>query len=135
MVPDALGQEVRFVEGEGPRLDPIQAESELKRLDLSKTGSKLNLVFETVQRLRQDLPAETALIGFCGAPWTVATYMVGGEGSSDQAAARQWAYRDPAGFSKLIGIFGRSFNGLSLRTNQGRRRHTADFRQLGGQPC
>jgi uroporphyrinogen decarboxylase len=53
-------------------------------------------------RLRQDLPEGTALIGFCGAPWTVATYMVEGQGSADQAQARLWAYRDPAGFARLI---------------------------------
>lgn len=104
VVPDALGQEVRFVEGEGPRLDPIRAVEGLSRLDIKRTGEKFSLVCETVQRLRQDLPPETALIGFCGAPWTVATYMVGGEGSSDQAEARLWAYRDPEGFAKLINI-------------------------------
>jgi uroporphyrinogen decarboxylase len=76
----------------------------LKRLDPTKTGSKFALVAETVARLRQDLPSETALIGFCGAPWTVATYMVGGEGSSDQSHARLWAYRDPQGFSQLIDV-------------------------------
>ncbi len=104
IVPDALGQEVRFETGEGPRLDPIAEQAELARLDAAKTGDKFGLIFETVQRLRQDLPAETALIGFCGAPWTVATYMVGGRGSSDQADARSWAYRDPDGFGKLIDI-------------------------------
>jgi uroporphyrinogen decarboxylase len=57
-----------------------------------------------VARVRQDLPAETALIGFCGAPWTVATYMVGGKGSPDQAAARGWAYRDRTGFAHLIDL-------------------------------
>lgn len=104
VVPDALGDEVRFVEGEGPRLDPIRSTEGLSRLKPGATGPKFNLIYETVQRLRQDLPKETTLIGFAGAPWTVATYMVGGEGSSDQADARLWAYRDPAGFGTLIDI-------------------------------
>jgi uroporphyrinogen decarboxylase len=104
VVPDALGQSVSFVEGEGPRLDPITSEAGLARLKPAHAGEKYKIVAETVQRLRQDLPPETALFGFCGAPWTVATYMVGGQGSSDQAAARAWAYRDPVGFSKLIDI-------------------------------
>lgn len=106
VIPDALGQIVRFVEGEGPRLDPIRSQAELTRLKPGNADgqAKLSRVLETVARLRQDLPRKTALIGFCGAPWTVATYMVGGEGSSDQAAARQWAYRDRAGFQTLIDI-------------------------------
>ncbi|MCB1504232.1 MAG: uroporphyrinogen decarboxylase [Hyphomicrobiaceae bacterium] len=104
IVPDALGQEVRFETGEGPRLDPITDEMALSRLEPSGTEAKFGLICETVQRLRQDLPEETALIGFCGAPWTVATYMVGGRGSPDQADARAWAYRDPDGFQKLIDI-------------------------------
>ena len=102
VVPDALGQKVRFVEGEGPRLDPIRAVDGLKGLSLSGTSEKFGIVAETVARLRQDLPNETALIGFCGAPWTVATYMVQGQGSADQAEARLWAYRDPEGFEALI---------------------------------
>ena len=104
VVPDALGQQVQFVEGEGPRLDPIRDAAGLSRLRPEATQSKFSLVAEAVQRLRQDLPRETALIGFCGAPWTVATYMVEGQGSSDQAAARSWAYRDPQGFQALIDI-------------------------------
>ncbi len=104
VVPDALGQGVRFVEGEGPRLDAITSAAELTRLDPGSTEAKFGRVCETVARLRQDLPAETALIGFCGAPWTVATYMVGGQGSSDQAAARTFAYRDPQAFARLIDI-------------------------------
>jgi uroporphyrinogen decarboxylase len=104
VVPDALGQTVSFVEGEGPRLEPIRDVAGLHRLNLSQTTEKFSLVCETVARLRQDLPKETALIGFCGAPWTVATYMVGGQGSSDQAHARSWAYRDPAGFQQLMDI-------------------------------
>lgn len=102
VVPDALGQAVRFAEGEGPRLDPIRDVAGLSRLSLSNTEKKFGLVCETVARLRRDLPADTALIGFCGAPWTVATYMVEGRGSSDQAEARGWAYRDPVGFQRLM---------------------------------
>ena len=102
VVPDALGQKVTFEVGEGPKLEPIRAAADLARLDPAKTGEKFSLICETVERLRGELPDETALIGFCGAPWTVATYMVQGEGSSDQAEARLWAYRDPQGFQKLI---------------------------------
>jgi len=104
LVPEALGQPLRFAEGEGPLLDPITSSADLKRLQPSATRPKYALVAETVARLRQDLPKETALIGFCGAPWTVATYMVEGRGSKDQAAARLWAYRDRDGFQQLVDI-------------------------------
>jgi uroporphyrinogen decarboxylase len=104
VVPDALGQGVRFLEGEGPQLDPVTSASDLARLDRTATGDKFARVFETVERVRRDLPPETTLIGFCGAPWTVATYMVGGKGSPDQAAARGWAYRDRVGFAQLIDL-------------------------------
>jgi uroporphyrinogen decarboxylase len=93
---------LRFAEGEGPLLDPITDEAGLTRLRPEATRAKYDRVAETVARLRQDLPKETALIGFCGAPWTVATYMVEGRGSKDQAAARLWAYRDRQGFGQLI---------------------------------
>ena len=104
VVPDALGQKVAFVEGEGPRLDPVRSASDLRRLSRDATRPKFALVSETVARLRQDLPRETALIGFCGAPWTVASYMVEGQGSPDQREARLWAYRDPVGFGRLIDL-------------------------------
>ena len=104
VVPDALGQTVRFVEGEGPRLTPLADGAAIAKLSLEGTDRVFSTVAETVHRLRQDLPAETALIGFCGAPWTVATYMIGGQGSSDQAAARGMAYRDPASFQALMDI-------------------------------
>lgn len=104
VVPDALGQSVRFAEGEGPRLDPVKTVADLHRLDLSNTHDKFAKVCETVALLARELPRETALIGFCGAPWTVATYMAEGRGSSDQAAARSWAYRDRQGFSELISL-------------------------------
>jgi uroporphyrinogen decarboxylase len=104
VVPDALGQAVQFVEGEGPRLEPIRSEENLSRLNAAATRTKFGHVCETVSRLRQGLPRATTLIGFCGAPWTVATYMVGGRGSPDQADARAWAYRDPQGFARLIAL-------------------------------
>jgi uroporphyrinogen decarboxylase len=104
VVPDALGQRVTFAEGEGPQLEPIASVCDLKRLKREDTGDKFAKVFETVVRVRRDLPKDVALIGFCGAPWTVATYMVGGRGSPDQADARLWAYREPVGFSRLIDI-------------------------------
>lgn len=104
VVPWALGQGVRFVEGEGPRLDPVTADADLAKLRLDGLTDRLAPVYEAVARTRAALPKETALIGFCGAPWTVATYMVAGEGTSDQAPARLWAYRDRAGFQKLIDL-------------------------------
>jgi uroporphyrinogen decarboxylase len=120
VVPDALGQKVRFVEGEGPQLDAITSAARLSVLSPDNAHKTYAIVAETVQRLRQDLPKETALIGFCGAPWTVATYMVEGEGSKDQAAARLWAYRDPAGFQRLIDILiDSSIEYLSLQVKAG----------------
>ena len=104
VVPHALGQQLDFKEGEGPQLEPIGSAAELSRLDARRTSDRFGLVFETVARVRDGLPADTALIGFCGGPWTVATYMVAGHGSTDQAAARLWAYRDPAGFARLIDL-------------------------------
>ena len=104
VVPDALGQKVAFVEGEGPRLDPIEDGSAVARLNTAGTSRVFDTVCETVARVRAALPAEVALIGFAGAPWTVATYMVGGRGSSDQAATRLMAYRDETSFSALIRV-------------------------------
>jgi uroporphyrinogen decarboxylase len=104
VVPDALGQSVSFREGEGPRLAPLQSPADFGRLRADATRSKFDRVFETVARLRQDLPRETTLIGFCGAPWTVATYMVAGRGTPDQADARLWAYRDRASFQALVDL-------------------------------
>jgi uroporphyrinogen decarboxylase len=103
VVPHALGQRLEFVEGVGPRLDPIRSVAELARLNPAATRPRFERVFETVANVRQRLPNDTALIGFCGAPWTVATYMVSGGKSADQADAVAWAVRDPAGFGQLIG--------------------------------
>jgi uroporphyrinogen decarboxylase len=103
-VPDALGQRVEFEEGHGPRLEAADPKTLLTRLSPDKTGAKFNLIFETVARVRAGLPADTALIGFCGAPWTVATYMIAGHGTPDQAPARLAAYRDPENFARLIDL-------------------------------
>jgi uroporphyrinogen decarboxylase len=104
VVPDALGQSVRFVAGEGPRLEPIATSAQLNRLDPSRVEAHLAPVIETVERVRARLPSETTLLGFCGAPWTVATYMVAGQGTDDQRPARLMAYRDPQTFQRLIDI-------------------------------
>ena len=105
VVPHALGQNVRFVEGEGPRLDPLYGRSEFERLRQAGDPAiftHLEPVFETVRRLRAELPAETTLLGFCGAPWTVASYMIGGRGTPDLAPARALAESDTALVDALI---------------------------------
>jgi uroporphyrinogen decarboxylase len=102
VVPHALGQDVRFAEGEGPRLDPVGSLGDLDRLAETLPLERLAPVFETLARLKTALPAETALLGFCGAPWTVASYMIAGKGTPDQAPARVLAYRDPAFMTALI---------------------------------
>ncbi|MEX1036006.1 MAG: uroporphyrinogen decarboxylase [Sneathiella sp.] len=104
LVPHALGQSLAYKEGEGPVLDPIRSASELGRLDLSAIHKILNPVYETVARLSQSIPKDCTLIGFAGAPWTVATYMVEGRGSKDYANIKHWAYSDPDGFSILMDI-------------------------------
>ncbi|MEZ5843378.1 MAG: uroporphyrinogen decarboxylase [Hyphomicrobiaceae bacterium] len=104
VVPHALGQRVWFAEGEGPRLEPIADGSDLADLKPETFHEKLAPVYEAVRRIRAALPRDTALIGFCGAPWTVATYMVAGRGGLDQKPARLWAYRDPETFGQLIDL-------------------------------
>ena len=102
VVPHALGQEVRFEQGEGPRLDPVTSLQEFDRLKPEIDLEKLAPVYETVSRVRAELPKSKALIGFCGAPYTVATYMVAGRGGEEQAPARLMAYREPEVFAELI---------------------------------
>jgi uroporphyrinogen decarboxylase len=104
IVPYALGQKVEFVEGEGPRLESVRGLDDLLGLDLTAAERRLDPVYETLQLVVAGLPAGVPVIGFCGAPWTVATYMVEGGGSKDQAEARLWAYRDPDGFQRLIDL-------------------------------
>ena len=101
VIPDALGRKVEFKEGEGPLLDPIGIE-EISGLKANGFLGHLKPVIQTVRDLRSELPSETTLIGFCGAPWTVATYMVAGRGTPDQGPARMLAYAEPEIFQQLI---------------------------------
>ncbi len=102
VVPHALGQDLRFAEGEGPRLEPIATSRDLARLRPGATRPRYTQVAETVSRVKGGLPRETALIGFCGAPWTVATYMIAGEGTNDQGPARLLAYRERETVTALV---------------------------------
>jgi uroporphyrinogen decarboxylase len=106
VVPHALGRDLRFEEGAGPLMTPIRAEEIDRLLPGEATGEmfhvNLSPVYETVRRLRAKLPAETTLLGFCGAPWTVASYMIAGRGTPDQAPARLFAYRYPDAMRKLL---------------------------------
>lgn len=104
VIPDALGQDVAFEEGIGPILKPIRDVSQLGVLSLDNLHQHLNPVYETIKGLKKQLPDDVALIGFAGAPWTVATYMVGGRGSKDHEDTKNWAYGDEKGFQKLIDI-------------------------------
>jgi uroporphyrinogen decarboxylase len=104
VVPDALGQSVRFQEGEGPKLTPIRTSEQLDKLTLDCFQDHLRPVFETVSRLHKAIPTSTALIGFAGAPWTVATYMVEGAGSKEFLETKAMAYGDPSLFQRLIDL-------------------------------
>lgn len=101
VVPDAMGQKVSFETGEGPRLEPLETPDAIERLgpfDLEKLAP----VFETIDRVKGALPSDVTFIGFCGAPWTVASYMIAGKGTKEQEPARLFAFRHPKAFGLLI---------------------------------
>lgn len=100
VIPHALGQDLWFEAGEGPRLAPPLVDSQLAAL--AAAPERLEPVFETVRRVAAGLPPATTFLGFAGSPWTVATYMVAGQGSKDQIAARALAYQDPMAFGVII---------------------------------
>ena len=104
VTPHALGQKVWFEEGTGPRLEAIHNHAGMAGLSLSSLHQTLSPVYETLRRLRSELPPETALIGFAGAPWTVASYMIEGGSSRDFAKAKAWAREDATGFAELIDL-------------------------------
>jgi uroporphyrinogen decarboxylase len=103
-IPDALGRNVRFLEGEGPHMDPIEDPKVIDALEDCYQASVLDPTYVAVSGVRDALPKTTALIGFCGAPWTIATYMIAGKGTKEQAPARLFAYRYPEAFQKLINL-------------------------------
>src|ERR1700750_2874668 len=104
VVPHALGRTVTFEVGEGPRLQPLDDAAKLNALAREANNAVFAPVYETVARVKAALPTNVALLGFCGAPWTVATYMIAGRGTPDQAPARLMAYREPDAFARMIDI-------------------------------
>ena len=104
IVPYALGQKVEFVEREGPKLEPVRDSTAISGLSQASAGNIFAPVYEAIAQVAAELPKSVPLLGFCGAPWTIASYMVEGGGSKDQAAARLFAYRDPEAFQRLIDL-------------------------------
>jgi len=102
VVPHALGRKVRFEVGEGPKLEPIGTPQTVASLPAEIDHDLLAPVYETIALVKGMLPPDVTFLGFCGAPWTVATYMIAGEGTPDQAPARLFAYRHPDAFERLI---------------------------------
>jgi uroporphyrinogen decarboxylase len=100
MVPLALGQDLRFEAGEGPRLSPPLVDAAFASLE--SFPQRLEPIYATVEKVAARLPESATFLGFAGSPWTVATYMVAGQGSRDQAEARRLAYRDPAAFTEIV---------------------------------
>ncbi len=104
VVPDGLGQAVAFHEGEGPVLAPIRKIADVRQLSAARAADHLTPVYAAVRTIRAQLPEPVALIGFAGAPWTVATYMVEGGSSRDFATTKRWAYTEPDTFAELIAL-------------------------------
>ena len=102
MLPWALGQGLRYAEGEGPQLPPIRDEAALAALDPARLDGAIAPILDTLRRVRADLPRDCALIGFAGGPWTVACYMVEGQGSREFPATRRMAYAEPRMFARLM---------------------------------
>lgn len=102
IVPYALGVKLWFEEGEGPRLEPVATQAATNAMRQQLDRNVVSRVYEAIGKVRSELPKETALIGFCGAPWTVASYMVAGRGTPDQGPARRLAESDPKLFSSII---------------------------------
>ena len=104
VIPDALGQSVKFSEGVGPQLEPVRSVNDLDQFSSDKTNAHLSPIFETVRQVKAQLPDDVALLGFAGSPWTVATYMIEGGTSRDFAQTKTWARKDPEGFDRLLAL-------------------------------
>ncbi len=119
LIPKALGQDVRFEVGEGPKLGPLPA-IEAMRARVEGVGAALSAVGETLARVRAALEPERALIGFAGAPWTVATYMLDGEGREERPSARRFAYEKPAETDALLEVLeGATADYLAMQVKAG----------------
>ncbi len=108
VIPHALGRNVSYEIGRSPRLEPISDATVIGSLPQAVDQKILAPVYETVRQVKTQLSDETALLGFCGAPWTVATYMIAGRGTADQAPAREFAYREPEAFGQLVDLLVRA---------------------------
>jgi uroporphyrinogen decarboxylase len=118
VIPHALGQRIWFVEGEGPQLDPIKDARGIGRLADGVDQNMLAPIYETIRLVKSELAPEVALLGFCGAPWTVASYMIAGGGTPDQKPARLFAYRQPKAFASLIDKLAAASAGYLVRQLQ-----------------
>jgi uroporphyrinogen decarboxylase len=103
VVPHALGRDVRFAEGEGPLLTPLEGAEDIAKLDMSRLETRLAPVYEALERVRSAMDGDRALIGFAGAPWTLATYMIQGRGG-ERDLARAFAYQNPELVDDLLAI-------------------------------
>jgi uroporphyrinogen decarboxylase len=104
VIPYALGRKVDFVAGEGPQLEPLGEPRSVQAIRREVDHGLLDPVYEVIRRVKPELPDRVTFLGFCGAPWTVATYMIAGHGTLDQAPARLFAYRHPEAFDDLIDV-------------------------------
>lgn len=104
LILDAIGLDVRFEKGVGPIVETVNSASDLSRVPMEKAVQRLSPVYETVERVRSKLDDDKALIGFCGAPWTVALYAIEGRGGTDKSTARGWAYTNPVLLNQLLGL-------------------------------
>ncbi len=132
VVPHAMGMDLTFVAGEGPRLAPPLAGARIR--DLKPQIERLDPIYETVRRVKAELSPQTTFLGFAGSPWTVATYMIAGQGSREQAEARQLAYSDPGKMDAILDIVVAHHGRLSVGPDRGGGRCGAIVRQLGGEP-
>ena len=132
IVPFAIGQNLSFVAGEGPRLTPPMGTIRIR--DLEPVMQRLDPIYETVRRVKAELDPSTTFLGFAGSPWTVATYMIAGQGSREQAEARRLAYTDPGKVDRDPRSDRDHDGRLSVASDRGRSRCGATVRQLGGQP-
>ena len=115
VIPHALGRSVRFATGEGPQLEPLDDPVAMNALRSTADDAVLAPIYETIGLVKAALPPQVTFLGFCGGPWTVATYMVAGHGTPDQAPARLFAYRHPRAFQKLIDILIEASVGYLIR--------------------